>query len=125
MRPNDQITDCRRKRALPANEAPEKPTGTKLERLAAVRWIAWFDNLFGKTHDKVAVLIRAIQPTPLRVAAPLSHMPCGYSIIISKPPQLVMLTANTPPRVSLGANQAFIKSGFENVKITTVKRSRC
>jgi len=44
--PNDQLTDRRRKRALAANPASEKTGASKLKRLAAVRWSAWFDIPF-------------------------------------------------------------------------------
>jgi hypothetical protein len=40
--PNDQLTDRRRKRALAANPAFEKSGASKPQRLAAVRWSAWF-----------------------------------------------------------------------------------
>jgi hypothetical protein len=41
--PNDQLTDRRRKRALAANPASDKSGASKVKRLAAVRWSAWFD----------------------------------------------------------------------------------
>jgi hypothetical protein len=40
--PNDQLTDRRRKRALAANPVSNKSGASKLRRLAAVRWSAWF-----------------------------------------------------------------------------------
>ena len=38
---SDQLTDCRRKRALAANPASDKTRATKLKRVAAVRRSAW------------------------------------------------------------------------------------